>query len=94
MNCLKDVLICVVLCASVLFSAVGRSQDTAVANPLQPADTSSPAATLDSLIEACNELHRLVQEGAITEERAAQVLPTTERILDCLDMSQLPQELR
>ncbi len=84
----------VALLCLVLFTAVGRAQERVVPHSLQPADTSSPAAALDSLIDSCNELHRLVEAGAITEERAAEVLPTIERILDCLDLSELPQELR
>ena len=93
MNCLKVGLLCYVLCAGMLCT-VAAAQERPTLHPLQPADTSSPAATLDSLIDACNELHQLVKAAAITEERAAEVLPTTERILDCLDLSELPQELR
>ena len=84
----------VALVCLVLWMTVGRAQETSARHPLQPSDTSSPAATLDSLIQACNELHQLVKAGAITEERAAEVLPTTERILACLDLSELPRELR
>ena len=84
----------VALVCLVLWMTVGRAQETSARHPLQPSDTSSPAATLDSLIQACNELHQLVKAGAITEERAAEVLPTTERILACLDWSELPRELR
>ncbi len=84
----------VTILAIVLLSAVGRTQDVASLHPLQPADTSSPAATLNSLIDSCNELQKLVAAGAVVEEREAEVLPVTERILDCLDLSGLPAELR
>ncbi|MGI9455030.1 MAG: hypothetical protein ACR2NU_00625, partial [Aeoliella sp.] len=77
-----------------LFSAVGRTQEASLPNPLEPSDTSSPAATLNSLIDSCNELQKLVVAGVVVEEREAEVLPTTERILDCLDLSGLPTELR
>jgi hypothetical protein len=63
-------------------------------HPLQPSDTSSPAATLNSLIRSCNELHELIKTGPVTEERADEILPTTDRILDCLDLTNLPAELR
>ncbi len=49
---------------------------------------------MNSLIGSCNELHQLIQAGPITDERASDILPTTERILDCLDLSELPKELR
>jgi MscS family membrane protein len=84
----------VTILAIFLLSAVGRTQEAAPLHPLQPADTSSPAATLNSLIDSCNELQQLVVAGAIVEEREAEALPVTERILDCLDLSGLPAELR
>ncbi len=77
-----------------LASVVGRTQEAASLHPLAPSDTSSPAATLNSLIDSCNELQNLVAAGAVMEGREAEVLPTTERILDCLDLSKLPAELR
>ena len=64
------------------------------ANLLEPANTSRPAATLGSLIDACNELDRLIDSGAMRGERSAELLPVKERILDCLDLSDLPKELR
>jgi MscS family membrane protein len=83
-----------------LSPAVVRAQQTSSIqqpsslHPLEPSDTSSPAATLNSLIVSCNELQRLIGISPVTEERAAEILPTTERILDCLDLSELPKELR
>ena len=81
---------------SVFSVRAGRRSNSGgyIAHPLQPSDTSSPAATLDSLIDSCNELQNLVVLGAVVEEREAEVLPITERILDCLDLSELPTELR
>lgn len=75
-------------------TAIGRTQEATSQHPLAPSDTSSPAATLNSLIDSCNELQKLVAAGAVVEGREAEVLPTTERILDCLDLSQLPAEVR
>jgi MscS family membrane protein len=62
--------------------------------PLQPSDTTNPAATLSSFISACNELFRLVGSGAVANEQDSKVLPAKERILDCLDLSQLPADIR
>jgi len=80
--------------SSLLLPSLGRTQQPIAVNPLQPSDTSSPTATLNSLIDSCNELERLISAGPIDEERAVEILPTTERILDCLDLSDLPSELR
>jgi MscS family membrane protein len=57
-------------------------------SPLEPADTSSPRATLYSFINACNETYRLSQlegrgVGATSQHKAA-----ITRILRCLDVSQ------
>ena len=70
------------------------AQESTPLRPLEPSNTTSPAATLNSLIDSCNELGRLIKDGALTQEREGEVLPTAERILDCLDLSDLPKELR
>lgn len=75
-------------------SAIATGQESASPHPLEPSDTSTPAATLNSLIDSCNQLHELIKAGPITEERASDILPITERILDCLDLSELPKGLR
>ena len=82
-----------VLCVS-LVTSVANTQDPPPSHPLAPSDTSSPRATLTSLIRSCNELYELVRDGAVIEARAAEMSPTTERILDCLDLRELPKELR
>ncbi len=79
-------------CLGVAASAFSQAQPAP--GPLQPSDTSSPAATLNSLIDSCNELDQLIQAGALTAERVGESLPTQERILDCLDLSELPKDLR
>lgn len=71
-----------------------RSQEPSGFHPLEPSDTSTPAATLNSLIRSWNELDQLIEIGPVTEDRANEILPTTERILDCLDLRKLPEELR
>ncbi|EMI22540.1 membrane protein containing Mechanosensitive ion channel MscS domain protein [Rhodopirellula maiorica SM1] len=77
-----------------LFAAVARTQEQTARHPLEPSDTSSPAATLTSLIDSCSELHDLIGDETFSVERADELLSTTQRILDCLDLSELPKELR
>lgn len=77
-----------------LCPSVASTQEPTPPHPLEPSDTSSPAATLSSLIDSCNRLDELIKAGSMTDERASEILPTTERILDCLDLSELPKELR
>ncbi len=84
----------VALLWSLLLQIPLHSQETAGLGPLEPSDTSNPTATLNSLVDSCNELSRLIDAGAMSEEREDEVLPTVERILDCLDLSELPKELR
>ena len=84
----------VIIALAMIFFASANAQDQTPLRPLEPSDTSSPAATLNSLIDSCNELGKLINAGAMSEEREAEILPTAERILDCLDLSELPKELR
>ena len=83
-----------VLLASLLLSVPAGGQEKTPLRPLEPSDTSSPTATLNSLIDSCNELAILIEAGATAEDRDSEILPTTERILDCLDLSELPKDLR
>lgn len=62
--------------------------------PLAPSDTSSPQATFASFLDACNELHELILARAESDKSHPDVLRTVERVLDCLDLSELPRELR
>jgi MscS family membrane protein len=70
------------------------AQDTATTHPLQPSDTSSYQATLSSFLNACNELYELAETEQSSEDFTAKILPAAERIKDCLDLSELPIELR
>ncbi len=56
-----------------------------------PSDTSSPRATLQSFIEACNELHRVTQEDRFFDRTSSTHKPLARRILDCLDLSQFAE---
>jgi MscS family membrane protein len=84
----------ILLLAMPAAATIVSAQQTSPLGPLEPSDTSSPAATLAGLIESCNELDRFLAAGPVTEERDAEILPTVERVLDCLDISELPRELR
>lgn len=81
----------ILLCS---LSVAVTAQEPGSFGPLQPSDTSSPTATLNSLIDSCNELANLIEAGATSEDRASEILPTAERVLDCLDLSELPKDLR
>lgn len=83
-----------VLLGMALLPSVARSQEAPTRHPLEPSDTSSLAATLNSLIDACNELHDLIDSGAVADKQTRALWPTGERIVDCLDLSELPTELR
>ena len=63
-------------------------------HPLAPSDTSSPRATFASFLAACDELYALVPALPGADADQVDFLPATERILDCLDLSELPRELR
>ncbi len=84
----------VVLCWIVVQSNSICAQDPSALGPLEPSDTSSPAATLNSLIDSCNQLSKQIKSGAAAKEREDEILPTIDRILDCLDLSELPKELQ
>ena len=83
-----------VVLAMGLVPALTSAQETVRLSPLEPSDTSSPAATLNSLINSCNELHRLLSAETFSVERSSELLPASERILDCLDLRELPKELQ
>jgi len=64
--------------------------------PLQPADNSSPKATLKSFINACNRVYDHIQimgPGRRPAERQ-HVLADVDRIMRCLDLSDTPEYLR
>ena len=56
-----------------------------------PADTSSPRATLKSFIESSNQLHDIIQKTHYFDRTSGEYRPIALRILDCLDVSELPE---
>lgn len=54
------------------------------------ADTSSPRTTLRTFIDACNELHRVIQSEQYLDRTDGEKRAAVIRILDCIDQSTLP----
>ena len=54
------------------------------------ADTSSPQATLRSLIDACNEAADLIRDSGVLRPNQARITPAGRKMIDCLDTSRLP----
>jgi MscS family membrane protein len=59
-------------------------------NQFKAADTSSPRDTLRSFIDACNELHDLIQTTKCIDRTTADHRELALRVLDCLDAGELP----
>lgn len=83
----------VAVCLGFLFlpSLVGATDELAL---FRPADTSSPQATLESFIDACNELHKRIQKEKYLDRTASETRLIARRIVDCLDTSELPEYAR
>jgi len=82
----------VVLVWAAAVGHVARAEESR--NPLRPADTSSPRATLTSFIDSCNELCDMILAERGKTRRDPQYVPVVIRILDCLDSSDLPEYAR
>jgi MscS family membrane protein len=59
-----------------------------------PAETTSPAATLRTFIDACNDLNRRIHADDYVDRNSTRHRPIVRNILDCLDTSQLPDFAR
>ena len=57
---------------------------------IKAADTSSPRATLKSFIDACNEANRIIHADKYFDRTAPEHAAIGTRIIDCLDVSELP----
>ena len=82
----------VVLVWAAAVGHVARAEESP--NPLRPADTSSPRATLTSFIDSCNEIYDMILAVKARSRRDSQYVPVVNRILDCLDLSDLPEYAR
>jgi MscS family membrane protein len=63
-------------------------------DPLRPADTSSPRATLNSFIESCNEVYEMLRVARDSNRRDPKYMPAINRVLDCLDLSEIAEYAR
>ena len=71
-------------------SSQSRPQPAIVAR----ANTSSPRATLSSFLQACNEAYDTVRETGYIDRDNPVHRATARRIVDCLDLSELPEFTR
>jgi MscS family membrane protein len=78
-------------CTAMLPAARAATEE---ANVVRPADTSSPRATLKSFIDSCNEFHDLIERAHYFDRSKPQHYAPASRLLDCLDVSELPQFAR
>ena len=81
----RQLLLVVTLCAF-LYPGQAAAQSSA---GLAAADTSSPRATLESFIDACNELDERIQVERFQDRANPTYRLLTRRIRDCLDTSGL-----
>lgn len=82
----------VVLVVAATLGHVARAEEPY--NPLKPADTSDPRATLNSFIDSCNELYEALRAARDTHRHDQRIVPLVARALDCLDMSEIPEYAR
>lgn len=84
--------------ATVFLASVATPRGAASAgeelHAVRPADTSSPRGTLKTFIDSCNELHRLIESERYLDRNSPAFHPIAVRILDCLDVSELPDYAR
>ncbi len=87
------VLLAPVVAAVLLVGATAASADE---NPAGSswADTSSPRATLKTFIDATNELYNLIRSEHYFDRTSEEHRPLANRILDCLDVRDLPEYQR
>jgi len=86
-----------VVAAAVLAACVGLGQSSAAAQEsprVISADTSSPRDTLKTFIDACNELYQRIRSQKYFDRGAPAQAALAHRILDCIDVSELPAYAR
>ena len=78
------------LLTSCSFAGLPQQANAQHVSSIKVADTSSPRATLQSFIESCNELHVLIERSRFLNRYAPENREIEDRILDCIDASNLP----
>ena len=81
--------VCLPVAGWLVASVDARAAETGGA--VRPADTSSPRATLKSFIESTNEVHERIRAEHYFDRTSPEHHPVVLRILDCLDVSELPE---
>jgi len=64
--------------------------EAAERSEIQAANTSSPRETLRSFIDACNEIHEIIQRERVLDRHARTNAHLRARVVDCIDLSELP----
>ena len=80
-----------------LFAAVVTAADnTTDRHPLQPAETTSPQATLKSFLETCHEAFAVVQKRGMRRGTfsAREQEFYRNRLVGCFDLSEVPPTLK
>ena len=74
------------------FALAGTSQSVYCqeSEPRFVADTSSPRSTLKSFLDSCNEFQKIIEDKKYVDRQDDAFRPIANRILDCMDVSQLP----
>ena len=66
------------------------SADAQERRQIKAADTSSPRDTLRSFIDGYNEIHQLIRSEEFFDRTLPEHARRAERILDCIDVSEIP----
>jgi MscS family membrane protein len=73
------------------FAAVPQAVLGQTSKEFEPADTSSPRATLRSFIDSCNSVYEMTRSRQGVDRASTKYHPQVLRILDCMDVSALPE---
>jgi MscS family membrane protein len=87
-TCIAALTSLLILCSMMRPGTLSAAEDRSA---VKPADTSSPRATLKCFIDSCNELHQGIQAAHYFDRASPEHRPLIARVLDCLDVSELPE---
>ena len=78
------------LTLGVCLALMPSSADAIERAEIQAANTASPRDTLRSFIDACNEVHELIQREKYLDRDSPEHARVAARVLDCIDMGDIP----
>ncbi len=81
-------------CGLIVANATAIVAADAPRSPLAPSDTSSPRATFESFLVACDDVHRILKSTGRADWENPGFVAAAERVLDCLDLTRIPPELQ